>query len=129
MGVDLLKYIAIAIGGALGALTRYWVGSAVTTRLGSRFYYGTLVVNISACVIIGLALTYLSRREGLADFWRYLIPVGFIGAYSTFSTFEFETFSFLENGAYFLACLYVVLSVIAGLAATWVGVRLGRLIP
>ena len=121
--------MAIALGGALGALARYGVGSAVSARLGTRFYYGTLVVNITACVIIGLALTWLSRREGLPEFWRYLIPVGFIGAYSTFSTFEFETFSFLENGAFLLAGLYVVLSIVAGLAATWVGVWLGRLIP
>ena len=125
----MLKYFAIALGGALGALTRYWVGSAVTNRLGTRFYYGTLVVNITACVIIGLVLTYLGRRQDLAMFWRYLIPIGFIGAYSTFSTFEFETFSFLENGAYFLGCLYVVVSVVVGLAATWVGIRLGQLIP
>jgi CrcB protein len=118
----MLKYFAIALGGALGALTRYWVGSAVTSRLGTRFYYGTLVVNITACVIIGLVLTYLGRRQDLAMFWRYLIPIGFIGAYSTFSTFEFETFSFL-------GCLYVVVSVVVGLAATWVGIRLGQLIP
>ena len=125
----MLKYLAIALGGALGALARYWVGSAVTSRLGTRFYYATLAVNITACVIIGLVLTYLSRREDLAMFWRYLIPIGFIGAYSTFSTFEFETFSLLENGAYFLGCLYVVVSVVVGLAATWVGVRLGQFIP
>ncbi len=125
----LLKYIAIAMGGALGALTRYWVGSVVTDRTGTRFYYGTLFVNITACVIIGAFLTYMNRREGVAIFWRYLVAAGFIGAYSTFSTFEYETFSFLENGAYFLACLYVVLSVAAGLAATWAGAWLGRLIP
>jgi CrcB protein len=127
--VDVLKFVAIACGGALGALTRYWVESTVTSRLGSRFPYGTLMVNVTACVILGGVLAYLSRHENLSPFWRYLIPVGFIGAYSTFSTFEFESFSLLENGAYFLSCLYLVLSVVLGLTATWVGARLGQIVP
>jgi CrcB protein len=127
--VDVLKFVAIACGGALGALARYGVESTVTNRLGSRFPYGTLVVNVTACVILGGVLAYLSRHENVSPFWRYLVPVGFIGAYSTFSTFEFESFSLLENGAYFLSCLYVELSVARGLAATWVGVRLGQIVP
>lgn len=86
------KYLLIAVGGSLGSIARYWVGSTISGRLGTKFPYGTLVINITACVIIGFALTYLGRRAELNPAWRFLIPVGFVGAYSTFSTYEWETF-------------------------------------
>jgi CrcB protein len=124
----LQKYLFIAAGGALGAITRYWVGSTISGRLGTRFPYGTFVVNITACIIIGFSLTYLDRRAGLNPAWRYLIPVGFIGAYSTFSTYEWETLSTLRAGAFALAALYAAGSLIAGLAATWCGVLLAETI-
>jgi CrcB protein len=79
------KYLLIALGGALGSIARYWVGSTIAGRMGTRFPFGTFVVNITACIIIGFSLTYLGRRAGLSPAWRFLIPVGFIGAYSTFS--------------------------------------------
>ena len=85
------KYFFIAAGGALGSIARYWVGSTIGGRMGTRFPYGTFVINITACIIIGFSLTYLSKRVELNPAWRYLIPVGFIGAYSTFSTYEWET--------------------------------------
>ena len=116
-----MKYLWIALGGALGSLARYWVGSAVASRMGVKFPYGTLIVNVTACVIIGFSLTYLGRRSGLNPAWRYLIPIGFVGAYSTFSTYEWETLSTLRSGAFFLAALYVVGSLILGLAAVWGG--------
>lgn len=115
------KYLLIALGGALGSLTRYWVGSAISGRLGSRFPYGTLVVNITACVIIGFSLTYLGRRADLSPAWRYLIPIGFVGAYSTFSTYEWETLATMRSGAFLLALLYVVSSLVLGLVAVWGG--------
>jgi CrcB protein len=89
--------------------------------MGIRFPYGTLVVNLTACVIIGFSLTYLGRRADLNPAWRFLIPVGFIGAYSTFSTYEWETLSTLRAGAFALAALYAVGSLILGLAAVWGG--------
>ena len=115
------KYLLIAAGGALGSIARYWVGAAVTNRMGVRFPYGTLIVNITACVIIGFSLTYMGRRADLNPAWRYLIPIGFIGAYSTFSTYEWETFSTLRSGAFFLAALYAATSFVFGLAAIWGG--------
>lgn len=121
------KYLLIAIGGALGSLARFWVGSTITNRLGSKFPYGTFVVNITACLIIGFTLALLGRRAELNVAWRFLIPIGFIGAYSTFSTFEWETFSSLQTGAFFMAALYVVLSVFLGLIAVWCGVLIARL--
>ena len=119
--VALQKYLLIALGGALGAIARYWVGSAIGTRMGAKFPYGTLVINLTACVIIGFSLTWLNRRVEINPAWRYLIPVGFVGAYSTFSTYEWETLSSLRAGAFALAGLYAVGSLVLGLAATWLG--------
>jgi len=122
----LLKYVYIAVGGALGSLARYGVGVLVSDRMGTKFPYGTFVINITACVIIGFSLAYLGRRTELSAGWRFLIPVGFVGAYSTFSTFEWETFSKLQAGEFFTSSLYVVLSIVLGLAAVWCGVMLAR---
>ena len=115
------KYLLIAAGGALGSMARYWVGSTIGSRMGVRFPYGTLVVNITACVIIGFSLTYFGKRVDLDPAWRFLLAVGFIGAYSTFSTYEWETLSTLRSGAFALASLYALGSVVLGLAATWCG--------
>ncbi|MGC1783557.1 MAG: fluoride efflux transporter CrcB [Acidobacteriaceae bacterium] len=120
------KYFFIAIGGSLGAIARYWVGAAIADRMGTKFPYGTFVINITACLIIGFSLVFLDRRTELSPAWRFLIPVGFVGAYSTFSTFEWETFTTLQTGAFFLAALYVALSFFLGLIAVWCGVLLAR---
>jgi len=122
------KYLLIAAGGALGSIARYWVGSTIASRVGTKFPYGTLVVNLTACLIIGFSLTYLGKRVELNPAWRFLIPIGFIGAYSTFSTFEWETLSTLRSGAFALAALYAVGSLLVGLAATWCGVVLAEAI-
>jgi CrcB protein len=117
----LQKYLFIALGGALGSIARFWVGSTVAGRLGIKFPYGTLLVNITACLIIGFTLTYMSRRADLNPAWRFLIPIGFIGAYSTFSTYEWETLSTLRSGALLLAALYAGGSFVLGLIAVWGG--------
>jgi CrcB protein len=117
----LQKYLLIALGGALGSIARFWVGSTIAGRMGIKFPYGTLIVNITACIIIGFFLTYLGRRADLSPAWRFLIPIGFIGAYSTFSTYEWETLSTLRSGAFLLAALYAGGSVILGLIAVWGG--------
>jgi len=124
----LQKFLFIAVGGALGALTRYWVGAFVVSRMGTRFPWGTFVINLTACLIIGFTLTFMSRRVEVSPVWRYLIPIGFIGAYSTFSTYEWETLVSLRSGAFALAAAYSVGSLILGLAATWLGAVLGELI-
>ena len=123
------RYFFIAIGGALGSLARYWVGTTVAGKLGTRFPYGTFVINITACVIIGFSLAFLGRRSELNPAWRFLIPIGFVGAYSTFSTFEWETFTNLQSGAFFIAVLYVVSSLVLGLAAVWFGILMARILP
>jgi CrcB protein len=126
--MKLQKYLLIAAGGALGSILRYWVGSSVSGRIGTKFPYGTLVINLTACVVIGFTLTYLGKRADLNPAWRFLIPIGFIGAYSTFSTYEWETLSTLRSGAFFLAALYALGSLIFGLAATWCGAALADLL-
>jgi fluoride exporter len=123
----LQKYVLIAIGGALGSLARYLVGLTVMNRMGTRFPYGTFVINLTACMIIGFSLTWLDRRTGMNPAWRFLIPVGFVGAYSTFSTFEWEIFAKLQTGAFVIAALYVSLSVLFGLLAVWLGSLLARI--
>lgn len=126
--IALQKYLMIALGGALGSIARYWVGSAISGRMGSRFPYGTFVINVTACVIIGFALTALGKRADLSPAWRYLIPVGFVGAYSTFSTYEWETLATLRSGALALAALYALGSLVLGLAAVWAGAALAEML-
>jgi CrcB protein len=124
----LQKYFLIAFGGALGSVARYWVGSTIANRMGMKFPYGTFVINITACAIIGFTLTFLGRRADMNPAWRFLVPVGFIGAYSTFSTYEWETLSTLRSGAFFLAALYAIGSLVVGLAAVWGGSLLAEMI-
>lgn len=122
------KYFFIAVGGALGSVARYWVGSTIAGRLGTKFPYGTFIINLSACIIIGFALTFLGKRVDLNPAWRYLIPVGFVGAYSTFSTYEWETLSTLRSGAFALAAFYALISLFLGLAAVWCGSMIAEVI-
>ena len=122
------KYLLIALGGGLGSIARYWVGSTVGGRMGVRFPYGTLVVNITACLVIGFSLTWLSDRAEISLAWRYLVAVGFIGAYSTFSTYEWETLCSLRSGAFALASVYALGSMALGLAATWCGAALAEVL-
>jgi CrcB protein len=123
------KYFIIALGGGLGSVARYLVGTAVADRLGTKFHYGTFVINISACIVIGFSIAFLGKRTELNPDWRYLVPIGFVGAYSTFSTFEWEAFTNLQNGAFLSASFYVVSSIVLGLIAVWLGVLVARVVP
>lgn len=120
------RYLFIAIGGALGSVARFWVGTTVAGRMGTRFPFGTLLVNITACLIIGFSLELLNRHANLNPSWRFFVPIGFIGAYSTFSTFEWEIYSNLTQGAFWIAILYVTVSLVAGLIAVALGVSTAR---
>ena len=118
------KYLFFALGGALGSMARYWVGSTISGRTGVRFPYGTLIVNITACVLLGFVSTMLGKRADLDPEWRMFIAVGCVGAYSTFSTFQWETFSIVRSGAVPIGALYAFASLILGLVATWGGALL-----
>jgi len=121
----LLKYVVVGIGGFLGAVARYVLGTYIGSRYGVRFPYGTFVTNMSGCFLIGLILTLLARTTA-SPYLRYLIPIGFIGAYTTFSTFEYETLRAVQDGQAVTGLLNVVLSVIVGYAAVWAGTAIGR---
>jgi CrcB protein len=125
----LLKYVMVGVGGFIGAIARFWVASFVGARMGIRFPYGTFIINISGSFLIGFILTLLTAKAHLSPNWRYLIPVGFIGAYTTFSTFEFETLRSIQDGQFVIASLNVVLSVVLGFMAVWAGAVAGRAIP
>jgi CrcB protein len=107
-------------------MLRYFIGVAAAERFGPRFPIGTLSINISACFMIGFILEYLNHHSGLNPAWRYGFAIGFIGAFSTFSTFEWETWSDLTNGAFWLGIGYVAVSLIAGLIAVAIGSFMAR---
>lgn len=120
------RYLLIAIGGALGAITRYQIGALAAQRFGMRFPVGTLIINISACFLIGFSVEFLNRHTDINPAWRYLIPVGFIGAYSTFSTFEWEIWTDFTSGAFWIGIAYMVVSLVAGLVAVAIGSAMAR---
>ena len=123
------RYLVVGIGGALGSALRFWVGSYIGGRLGSRFPLGTFVINVTGSFLIGMILTILAEKTQWSANWRYLIPIGFIGGYTTFSTFEYETFRLFQDGQMLTAALNVGLSVIVGFAGVWAGAIAGKLIP
>jgi CrcB protein len=118
----------VGIGGCLGSILRFWLGSYIGSKMGSRFPYGTFAVNITGSFLIGLVLAFLTVKTQLAATWRYLIPIGFIGGYTTFSSFEYETLRTIQDGQLGVGLLYVVLSVVFGFLAVWGGVIAGRAI-
>ena len=122
------RYAMIALGGALGAIVRYQVTAIVQARMPAAFPWGTFVVNVTGCLAMGIVMTLLSERLIIHPSWRYLIPIGFIGAYTTFSTVEFETFRAVTEGAVLVGAANAIGSILAGYVALWLGVVLARLI-
>jgi fluoride exporter len=118
----------VALGGALGAIARYQLATMIQARVPVGFPWGTFVVNITGCLAMGVVVTLLTERLVVHTNWRYLIPIGFIGAYTTFSTFEFETFRAITDGSWLIGGLNVVGSVVAGYVALWLGVTLTRIV-
>lgn len=123
-----MKLLIVGLGGFAGAVARYTLGGWIQNRLGPAFPYGTLVINVSGCFAIGLFAT-LALRLGWSDPWRLLIAIGFLGAFTTFSTFEYETIQLVADGArYQAALLNVFVSITAGFAAVWAGIVVARLL-
>jgi CrcB protein len=118
--------LAVAAGGAVGALLRYWFSQASHALLGTGFPFGTLVVNALGSLGMGFLSVVLLERAGLGPEWRAALLVGLLGAFTTFSTFSMETFHLVENGARLRAGVNVVLNVVLCLAAVWLGVIGGR---
>ncbi len=121
------EFLIIAVGAAAGANARYWLTNWVAARLGTAFPWGTLLINLSGGLILGLVLTLLEQRLVADPTYRLLLATGFLGAYTTFSTFTYETVRLLQDGEYGAAAFNAGGSLLLGLTATLIGVALGRL--
>jgi CrcB protein len=122
----LKRLLIVAIGGALGAMARHALGSLVARVWAGPFPLGTWIINVTGSLIIGAFLTLYGERAAMHPHWRLLIAVGFVGAFTTFSTFEYETLQLIETGRATTALLYVGTSLLVGLLAVWAGVAITR---
>ena len=118
--------LCIALGGAAGAVLRYGVARGVQGLLGGTFPYGTLAVNVSGCLVMGLLYVLLFERLDVRVEWRAALLIGLLGAFTTFSAFSMETLNLIEAGEALKAGMNVVLSVALCLTATWLGVAAAR---
>jgi CrcB protein len=115
------SYVMVVVGGGAGSLVRYLVGTAIMTRTGSRFPLGTVFINITGSFLIGLLMTLLTNRLSPYPNLRLLLVVGFLGGYTTFSSFEWETLGLVRDGGWWLGLLNTVGSVALGYIAVWLG--------
>ncbi|MEW8639378.1 MAG: fluoride efflux transporter CrcB [Candidatus Thiodiazotropha endolucinida] len=120
------QLIAIAFGGAVGALFRFWVSSGIYSLLGRGFPYGTLVVNVLGSLVMGFLYVLLLERTTVSPEMRGALLIGFLGAFTTFSTFSIETLNLLEQAELLKAGLNILVSVIACVLACWFGLAVGR---
>jgi len=121
-----LSFLYVAVGGILGALARYSLGLWIGSRWNHGFPLGTFVINISGSFILGMLNVFVLERTILSPEWRLGLGVGFLGAFTTFSTFTYETIALVDEGSYFLAFGYAGASFIAGLFAAFCGIFLAR---
>ena len=120
------QILAIALGGAAGALLRYWTSTGIYALMGRTFPYGTLVVNVAGSLLMGFLYVLLVERLALSVEWRAALLIGVLGAFTTFSTFSMETFALFEDGERLKALMNILLSVTLCLVAVWLGVMAGR---
>ena len=121
-----MKIFLIALFGAIGTLARYGLQGVVQVRMGTTFPYGTLLINLTGCFLLGLIGQFTLNRMVISPDWRVAIAVGFFGGYTTFSSFGWETAKMLEDGEWMRASTYVGASVIVGLLLSIAGIRLAN---
>ena len=120
--------LIIGIGGFLGAIVRYAIGLWIGQRWGRSFPLGTVFINVSGSILIGFLMSLFTERLMLNPQWRMFFVIGFLGAYTTFSTFEYETGALLKDSEWLIASLNVVLSVLVGFAALKLGEGAARVL-
>ena len=127
MTLDLKTFLAVGIGGGIGAITRYAVGALFIQRFGAGFPWGTLFINVSGSFLIGvIAQLALTRSFGVTPAVRTFATAGFLGGYTTFSTFSLDALVLIGDGAAALASLYALFSVAAGILAAYAGQVVAR---
>lgn len=123
-----MRFALVALGGVLGAVARYLVTLWATERFGPTFPYGTLAVNLTGSVAIGFLYTLLDARAAPGPHWRLFLGVGFLGAYTTFSAYTYDSVQLLAQGQIGPALVNVVGSVLLGLLGVILGIALARLV-
>ena len=116
----------VAIGGGVGSVTRYLTSVWAAERFGVAFPYGTLLVHVVGCYLIGLFMVLATERFMLPAHWRLLVASGFLGGLTTFSSFGYETLKLVQDGELLPAVQNVAANLFTGLAATWIGIISGR---
>lgn len=122
----MLQAVAIALGGAAGALLRFYAANGIYLLLGRGFPYGTLFVNVSGSLLMGVLYAVFQDRASVSPEIRLALTVGLLGAFTTFSTFSMETLQLIEGGDLVKALLNIILSVVLCLFGAWSGVIIGR---
>lgn len=120
------KFLLISAGAMLGANARYWLGDWAARKWGTGFPYGTFLINITGSLILGFFLTLATERFMIDPRWRLFFAVGFLGAYTTFSTYTYESFNLIYREQWLLGMLNAFGSTIAGLLAAGLGMFLGK---
>ena len=121
-------YLAIALGGSLGAVSRYWVSSKTYLWAGTEFPFGTLMVNISGSLVMGFLAIILTEKIEISEELKFALLVGFLGSYTTFSTFALDALQALQNGAIMKVAVYILISVFGSLLGVWMGYLSARLL-
>ena len=119
--------IGVAVAGALGAVARYELDGVISAR-GGLFPWGTFAINVSGAFLLGFLFTLLGERIGVEPWLRSAVTIGFLGAYTTFSTLTLETAQLVQLGSYSLALLNSLGSLVCGMIAVFAGIFLGRLV-
>jgi fluoride exporter len=121
----LISFLLVGVGGALGAMARHFVAMRLVGRSRS-WPWGTFVINVSGCLMIAFFLTLAAGKLAASSGWRHFFPIGFVGAYTTFSTFEYDTLRLLERRAWLGAVAYITASTVAGFGGVLLAVWLSR---
>ena len=122
------KLFLIGLAGFIGTLGRYWLSGLVARRYGETFPSGTLAVNLIGCFLVGILFYLLQERFLVNQTVRTIIMIGFLGGFTTFSSFGLQTFTLLQNGQFGLAALNVSLSNLIGLILVWAGYSIGKML-